>query len=132
MKNIFYEKMVYKIKMLRKNAKLKIYGKSKIVSISDYLSSYGHLKYNFIELTQRYDNLKNQYEYKVFHGKDNITDKFPKRVTFGEMLNMMRQSNAQSLYFQREDWRGTHNFISLNDTDGRNLYLEYYLYLYHL
>lgn len=70
-------------------------------------------------------NIKNEYEYKVFHGKDDITDKFPKRITFGEMLNMMRQSNAQSLYFQREDWRGTHNFLSMNQSNGANLYIEY-------
>ena len=71
-------------------------------------------------------NLKNQYEYKVFQGKDDLTEKFPKRITFGEMLNLMKQSKGLTLYFQREDWRGTHNFISLNDTDSRNLYLEYY------
>ena len=51
--------MIYKIKALRKNAKLKIYGKSKIVSIPNYWQSYRHLKYNFIELTQRYGILKN-------------------------------------------------------------------------
>ena len=51
--------MIYKIKVLRENAKLKIYGKSKIVSIPNSLQNYGHLKYNFIELTQRYGNLKN-------------------------------------------------------------------------
>ena len=71
-------------------------------------------------------NLTNQYEYKVFQGKDDLTEKFPKRVTFGEMLNIMRQSKGLTLYFQREDWRGTHNFIALNDSDGRNLYLEQY------
>ena len=45
--------------MYVKNAKFKIYGKSKIASMADCLKSYGHLRVNFIELTQRYDNLKN-------------------------------------------------------------------------
>jgi hypothetical protein len=42
------------------------------------------------------------------------------------MINLMRQSKGLTLYFQREDWRGTHNFIALNDSDGRNLYIEKY------
>ena len=71
-------------------------------------------------------NLSNQYEYKIFEGKDDITNKFPKRITFGEMINLMRQFKSGKLYFQREDWRGTHNYISLDDSDGRNLYIEQY------
>lgn len=71
-------------------------------------------------------NLKNQYEYKVFKGTDDLTEKFPKRITFGEMINLMFQSKGLRLYFQREDWRGTHNFIALNDSDGRNLFIEKY------
>lgn len=71
-------------------------------------------------------NPNNEYEYKVFHGTDDITSKFPKRITFGDMLNLMKQSKGVTLYFQREDWRGTHNFISIDDTDGRNLSIAYY------
>ena len=70
-------------------------------------------------------NLKNPYEFKVFKGQYDISDRFPKRMTFGDMINMMKNAHGK-FYFQREDWRNTHNFISLNNSDGRNLYIEQY------
>ena len=69
-------------------------------------------------------NFNCPYEYKVFKSKDDISSQFPKFITFGDMINLMKQSKGLKLYFQREDWRGTHNFISLNDSDGRNIYIE--------
>ena len=69
-------------------------------------------------------NLKNQYEYKIFKGTDDLTEKFPKRITFGEMINLMFQSKGLRLYFQREDWRNTHNCIAMNNSQVSELYLE--------
>ena len=53
-----------------------------------------------------------------------IGSQFPKHVTFGQMLDMMRQAGKTELYFQREDWRNTHNCITLNKDKAGEMYLE--------
>ena len=67
---------------------------------------------------------KNEHAYKVYISDKDVTDNFKKRITFGEMLDIMMESRGAKLYFQREDWIGTHNFVSLNNKNGRNMYLE--------
>ena len=38
----------------------------------------------------------------------------------------MRQSKGLTLYFQREDWRGTHNCVALNNSNVGELYIDIY------
>lgn len=71
-------------------------------------------------------NLQNDYEFKVFQGDKDVTDKFKKRITFGEMLNLMYNFKGVKLYFQREDWIGTHNFLAADNSNGKNIFIALY------
>lgn len=56
--------------------------------------------------------------------RSSIGNQFPKRVTFGQMLDMLKSAGSDEVYFQREDWRGTHNCITLNKQNASELFLE--------
>lgn len=59
--------------------------------------------------------------------RSSIGNQFPKRVTFGQMLDMLKSVGSDELYFQREDWRGkTHNCVALNKQNSSELFLEIY------
>lgn len=69
-------------------------------------------------------NMKMQH--KVIIDRSDVGDKFPKRMTFGQMLDMMKQAGTTKIYFQREDWRGTHRCIALNNSNVKSLYIDEY------
>ena len=58
--------------------------------------------------------------------RSDIGEQFPKRLTFGQMLDMMKQAGFHDVYFQREDWRGTHNCVALNNSNVGELYIDIY------
>ena len=75
---------------------------------------------------QGYD-INGNTEYKIYHNEDDITKQFPKLVTFGQMLDIMRHcfsGKGNKIYFQREDWRNSHKYIALNSNHPQQLYLE--------
>ena len=63
-------------------------------------------------------------QHKIQIHRSNVGNQFPKRLTFGQMLDIMKQAGTDTIYFQREDWRGTHNCIALNNGNVSELYLE--------
>ena len=82
-------------------------------TVDGYVSLYG---------TDR--NGKFQHIVKV--DRSDVGNQFPKRFTFGQMLDMMKQAGTEEVYFQREDWRGTHNCIALNNSNVGELYIDIY------
>ena len=58
--------------------------------------------------------------------RSSVGEQFPKRLTFGQMLDMMKQAGNEEIYFQREDWRGTHNCVALNNSNVGELYIDIY------
>lgn len=58
--------------------------------------------------------------------RSDVGEQFPKRLTFGQMLDMMKQAGTEEIYFQREDWRGTHNCLALNNSNVGELYIDIY------
>ena len=58
--------------------------------------------------------------------RSSVGEQFPKRLTFGQMLDMMKQAGMEEVYFQREDWRGTHNCVALNNSNVGELYIDIY------
>lgn len=69
---------------------------------------------------------KGEFHHKIQLNRSSVGKQFPKRVTFGQMLDMMKHAGTDNLYFQREDWRGTHNCIALNKQNASELFLEIY------
>ena len=65
-------------------------------------------------------------QHKVIINRSDIGNQFPKRMTFGQMLDMMKQAGTTKVYFQREDWRGTHRCIALNNSNVKSLYIDEY------
>ena len=55
-----------------------------------------------------------------------VGNQFPKRLTFGQMLDMMKQAGRTKIYFQREDWRNTHRMVALNNQDIKSLFIDEY------
>ena len=54
-------------------------------------------------------------EYKVFVSKEDLTEAFKTPVTFGQMIDIMKQwPVGQRIYFQREDWQGTPEAVFLD------------------
>ena len=82
-------------------------------TVDGYVSLYG---------TDR--NGKLQHIVKV--DRSNVGEQFPKRLTFGQMLDMMKQAGSTKVYFHREDWRDTHRCIALNNTNVKALYIDEY------
>lgn len=67
-----------------------------------------------------------QLQHKVLLNRSNVGLQFPKRLTFGQMLDMMLQAGQEKVYFQREDWRNTHQCVALNNFHPKNLYIDLY------
>ena len=65
-------------------------------------------------------------QHRVVINRSDVGERFPKRMTFGQMLDMMKQAGSTKIYFQREDWRGTHRCIALNNTNVKSLYIDEY------
>lgn len=63
-------------------------------------------------------------QHKVQIHRSHVGNQFPKRLTFGQMLDIMKQAGTDTVYFQREDWRNTHNCLALNNSNISELYLE--------
>jgi hypothetical protein len=72
------------------------------------------------------EDMNRQLQHIVQVNRSSIGDKFPKRVTFGQMLDMMKQAGTTQIYFQREDWRNTHRCVALNNREPKNLFLDEY------
>ena len=89
------------------------YADNEIESLDGYASIYGY-------------NMNMELQHKVIVNRTEVGKKFPKRVTFGQMLDMMKQAGTSKLYFQREDWRDTHHCIALNNFDIKALYIDEY------
>lgn len=72
-------------------------------------------------------NRNGEFNHIVKIDRSSIGNQFPKRVTFGQMLDMLKSVGSDELYFQREDWRGkTHNCVTLNKQNASELFLEIY------
>lgn len=67
-----------------------------------------------------------QLQHKVMVDRSDVGCQFPKRVTFGQMLDMMLHAGREKIYFQREDWRNTHQCVALNNFNPKNLYIDIY------
>lgn len=65
-------------------------------------------------------------QHKVMIDRTDVGSQFPKRLTFGQMLDMMKQAGKEKIYFQREDWRNTHQCVALNNFKPKNLYIDLY------
>lgn len=72
-----------------------------------------------------YDTNMNM-QHRVVINRSEVGERFPKRMTFGQMLDMMKQAGSTKVYFQREDWRDTHRCIALNNTNVKALYIDEY------
>ena len=65
-----------------------------------------------------------KFHHDVIIKRSKVGKKFPKTITFGQMLDMMKHAGANKIYFQREDWRGTHNCVALNNHNVGELYID--------
>jgi hypothetical protein len=84
------------------------YAEDNINSVDGYVSLYGY-------------NMNGEMKHHVNVNRSDIGKQFPKQVTFGQMLDMMKKAGGTELYFQREDWRNTHNCIAMNNSQASEL-----------
>ena len=72
------------------------------------------------------EDMNRELQHIVQVNRSDIGEKFPKRVTFGQMLDMMKHAGDCKIYFQREDWRNTHRCVALNNKEPKNLFIDEY------
>ena len=96
-----------------------------------YLTSVYEFAEDNIDIVDGYVSLNGidrngKHQHIVQVNRSSVGEQFPKRLTFGQMLDMMKQAGSTKVYFQREDWRDTHRCIALNNTNVKALYIDEY------
>jgi hypothetical protein len=87
------------------------YAEDNIDNVDGYVSLYGY-------------DMNGELHHRVNINRSEVGNQFPKQITFGQMLDIMKQAGRNTVYFQREDWRNTHNCIAMNNSQVSELYLE--------